>query len=499
MSQTSEVFDFLPRISLDRSRRNTAVAEELVLALTVVVILVLEISMAMGGLGTVAKPLFTLVSLPVCLIAKRRSPWLYWSASMWFWLMTAFVRRIVEWRSGFDPVSLILVTPNLTALLMVPDVMNARGLFRRPGVGYALVLTACVLFGLFVSFFRGDVAGGMIAAADWLVPLLYLYFFIIHADRIDEAEPHIMVFLTCSMLLLVPYSLYQYLLMPAWDAAWMINSGMGAVGNPIPEGSKVFGPLNNPGFLAIWCGVGMVMMSHFRNKVLLCIAPFLVLLIAVSFVRAVYGSVLVALVVGSFLGRGGFGRLVVMMVAFGITAYVSTAILDPTVTDQISDRISTLGSLNSDGSAVVRAEIYAETPALIADHPFGAGIAGQGRGLAANAGRDVYNINVDAGPLSVLLGLGWIAGTLYILTMGVLTIRALVVARQTKSPAAAAMTAGAIVVLGTFIFLNVLGFEAVVLWSCLGFTLAVSINQDSAAAENSPASTRAGRMMPRRG
>ena len=64
---------------------------------------------------------------------------------------------------------------------------------------------------------------------------------------------------------------------------------------------------------------------------------------------------------------------------------------------------------------------------------------------------------------------------LYLLGIAQLQWRALLVGRRHHSPVAAAMAAAAIVPLGTFPFVNVIGFDAVLLWTCLGYALAVEI------------------------
>ena len=458
--------------------RQTALQEELLLGLAMAGLLVVVSALSAVGGGSLGRAIFMASALAIASLAKRRSPWLFLSASLWIWLTTAFIRRMIEWHSGFNPTDIVLVTPSLTALLIVPDILRSRGLLNRPGVGYALLLTACVTYGLFVSFVRGSLLGAAMAGADWLVPLLYLYLFICHAERIDEAEGHFAPFLSLSLLFVVPYTLYQYFRMPDWDATWMIGAEMGSLGSPLPMGSRVFGPLNNPGFLAIWAGTCVVLLSHFRSWLLLALAPFLFLVVAITQVRCVYASMLLAIGVGALIGRGGFGRMISIIVVAMLSGYVGLAVLDPQVTDQLTTRFATFGNLSSDTSAEIRAELYAETPALIDKNPFGTGIGAQGRGAAGQQGS---TIAIDSGPLSVLLGLGWIAGPLYMLGMGLLQLRVLPVGRRRNSPVASAMAAAAICPLATFPFLNVIQFEGVILWVCLGYALAVEIKATMAA------------------
>ncbi len=333
---------------------------------------------------------------------------------------------------------------------------------------------------MFVSFVGGNVLGGLFAATDWLVPLLYLYLFICHAGRIDEAEAHLGTFLALNLLFVVPYAFYQYFVMPDWDAAWMIGSGMGSLGQPLPMGSHVFGSMNNPGILAIWVGTSLVLLSHFRSRLLIMLTPFLFLVLLLTMVRAVWGSVLLALTIGALAGRGGFGRLVSILLLAGISGYAGMAVLNPRVIDQIAVRLQTFQNLNSDDSAQVRQMIYAETPKLINENPFGMGIGAQGRGQAAQGGRDTTTVNIDSGPLSVFLGLGWVAGPLYLFSLVLLPARALQIGRRQKTPMASVMAAAAICPFAIFPFVNIIGFAAVVLWICLGYALAVEIHATSA-------------------
>jgi hypothetical protein len=463
-------------MSANRTVDPTTTRDELILAASVGGLLLLVTMLSMVGAGVIARPLFMISAMAFATVAKRRSPWLYLNATLWFWLVSSFARRIIEWRSGFNPADIVLVTPHLMTMLILPDLLNTPGLLKRRGIGYAVLLTACVFYGMFVSFVRGDVIAGLFSATDWVMPLLYLYFFICNARRIDEAEGHLAIFLPVSLLFVVSYSVYQYFQIPDWDAQWMVASGMGTVGYPLPMGSRVFGPMANGGILSIWSAMCVVLLGHFRTRLLLLVAPFLFLVVVLCQVRAVYGSLTLAVIIGALIGRGGFTRLISIIVLAGISGYGGITALDPTVIDQITTRLQTFENLKSDDSAQVRGMIYAETPRLINDNPFGIGIGAQGRGNVSQDSKDAMSTNIDSGPLSVFLGLGWVAGPLYLFGMMMLQVRAFLIAKRLPNePMASTMAAAAIVPLATFPFINILGLGAVFLWICYGYVLALEI------------------------
>ena len=52
------------------------------------------------------------------------------------------------------------------------------------------------------------------------------------------------------------YGVYQFVRIPAWDAAWMINADLKSIGSPMPYLVRVFGTLNTPGRMPRSCSRG---------------------------------------------------------------------------------------------------------------------------------------------------------------------------------------------------------------------------------------------------
>ncbi len=220
--------------------------QQVELALAYLALLVVVCTMVLAGLGALARPFYMLAAAGFAWFTLRRSPWLYISATLWFWLMTAFIRRFIEWRTGFNPTDIILATPNLMMLFMLRPILTSPGLLRRRELGPGLAVAAAVIYGICVSFFRGEVVSGAVAAADWLAPTFYFFFVVAHTNDAGSLEPHFRTFLPLILGVTVPYGLYQYFYLPAWDAQWMIESQMGSIGKALPMELRVFGTTNNP-------------------------------------------------------------------------------------------------------------------------------------------------------------------------------------------------------------------------------------------------------------
>ena len=446
--------------------------QQLDLALAYCALVAVVAALAVVGLGVVARPLYMLGGVFIAWFSLRRSPWLYLSATMWFWLVTAFVRRLIEWRAGFNATDIILATPNLMGLFMLRPILTSPGLLARREVGAGLFVAAAVVYGLCVSFFRGDVVPGAVAAADWLAPMFYFFFIVAHSDKADTLEPHLRIFMLLGLCVTVPYGLIQYFFLPEWDAKWMTSSELRSIGQPFPMEVRVFSTTNNPSFLAVWLGVCVLLAPFLRGRMLSVLAPAAAFVLLLTLVRAVYGSLVLALLTALLLGRGHVAKPLSVVVLVIAMLCASLAVMDPVAADKLVSRLQSFSDLEGDDSAQVRKMIYEQTPEIIDSQPFGLGIGAMGRGAAATGNEDM--IAVDSGPLASYWALGWVGGSVFMLGLAFAAGQALAAARRHQSPLVLAFACAAICPLGTFPFVNVVGFSGTMMWICLGCVAVLS-------------------------
>jgi hypothetical protein len=427
--------------------------------------------LAMAHAATPARLLFVVGAMAIAVRAIRRSPWDYLTVSLWFWTISPFARRVIDYYGGFEFTNLVLVTPNLITLLMIPSIMTSRQLIRRQGMGLGMLLFGPTLYGLLVSFLRGDVVPGIIAAGDWFPPLLYYLYLINQAPTVRNAEDHIRHFLGLNMLVVGAYGLFQYFDPLVWDVRWVLDTKMLTVGQPVPYGMKPFSTLNGPGVCAAWLSAQLMLTLHFRNRLSIVALPATALLLALTLVRSAIGATVIGLVVAVLIQGGRMARSVILVaVALALVAGI-VSVLDPKVSDSLISRFSSVNDIGSDESAIARAEIYREAPSLLNQVPFGLGIGAIGRGAAASNGALVV---VDSGPVALYLSLGWFAGTVYLAGMALIVVQALVGARATRSPAAVLMATTALGGATTIVFSALVGLQGVVIWLCAGYASAVS-------------------------
>ena len=203
----------------DHGRERPVVFEAILQMLVVVAIGVVASLMAHSGLGMPARMFFFAGGLGVAFYYIRRSPWLYVMVCFWFWTLAPCFRRVVDFYVGFDPTSIMLATPSFMTLFTLKAVFRSGSLLRLRSGRIGLLLAVPICYGLFVNFVMGDVLPGAVAAADWLVPLLYYFYFLTLSERIAEAEEHFRIFLTLNLAVIVIYGLNQYFAPTEWDIA----------------------------------------------------------------------------------------------------------------------------------------------------------------------------------------------------------------------------------------------------------------------------------------
>jgi hypothetical protein len=142
-----------------------------------------------------------------------------------------------------------------------------------------------VTYGLIASFARDEVVPGLISAADWFCPIAYFFFFVSHADSIEEAEQYFVAFIPLNMAFLVGYGFYQYVRPPPWDVQWVSDSMLTNIGVAVPFALKPFSTLNDPGLFALWLAALLLWSLHYRNVLTLLTLPAALLLLPLTLVR----------------------------------------------------------------------------------------------------------------------------------------------------------------------------------------------------------------------
>jgi hypothetical protein len=451
-------------------------------ALEVAALVGLVAAIAAMHLASVARPLFVIVAFLMAVRAIRRSPWEYLTLSLWIWSISAFVRRLIDYYGGFQGQSIVLLTPNVLAVLMIPTLLTSTQLLKRRETIPGVLLLVPVLCGLALSFFKGEIFPGIIACIDWLIPLLYYFYLIELIPRIHQGEAYFKAFVPLNLGVVGLYGVYQCFDVPAWDLQWVIDVKLFTMASSGLFKVKPFSMLNSPGTCAAWVSTLILLSLHFRNRLSVIVLPAGLLFLALTQVRANLGAVAFGLAIAMFSGHKQIVKSLLVFIAVMAMVVGIISALDPRIADALVGRFGSVGNLGEDRSAQAREEFYRSMPDLMEKYPLGLGIGGIGHGAVAgnNGNTDADFVTVDGGPIAIYLALGWAAGTVYFIGLFVVVGAALLAAKRSRSPPALALAITALGELATLPFTNLVGLQGLIIWLPAAYAVAIGAARTTA-------------------
>jgi len=95
------------------------------------------------GAGSLVRLVFPLASIAVGLFLYTRYSILYIGFTWWLWFLTPVISRLIDYRSGWDPSRLVMVTPFLVTLITtITLVKYLPKSYRHGGLPFILVISA---------------------------------------------------------------------------------------------------------------------------------------------------------------------------------------------------------------------------------------------------------------------------------------------------------------------------------------------------------------------
>ncbi len=368
-------------------------------AWTAIVALVLftTLSIFAGG-STILNIAFPVLSLGVGAFLYFRYPILYIGFTWWIYFLTAFVRRLADYRSSYTEPSPMLIAPSLVTALTLITVFQHLPNARREGGG-PLILS---LVGIFYGFLIGlinyppyDVIKGLLS---WLTPLTFGFHLLVNWQNFPSYYQNIQRTFVWGILVMGIYGIIQYLLAPEWDCLWLINSGMTSSGGaPVPFGIRVFSTMNSAEPFSAVMSAGLLLLFNKPEVLNLFASGVGLLALLLSLVRSAWiGWLAGLLTLSSSLKVKTQIRLVITISIMALIIFPLTT-LEP-FSKSINDRVESLSNIQEDDSYRVRTETLSNT----SDYAF-ANLLGDG----------INSQSYDSALLSSLINLGWFGSICY--------------------------------------------------------------------------------------
>ena len=336
--------------------------------------------------------------------------------AMWLtWLLLPFVRRILLLSEtgaeveAADPLALapFLVTAVVVALEIQLASLSARArrILVRVAIGYSI--------GIPLGFLLAPPA----TAFAFFAYLTAAGCFVIGYREAKDATPVLPRLLIAAAPFLALYAFRQYYIepLPEWDEVWQQTSDFGTAGSSDQGRIRVWATLNSPGtFSGVMAVSALCYVAARRLTPWVLVGSVAVMgALALTYVRSAWIGVAVTLIALVWVSRGRVLKRVLPVVA--VSAVIAPIALGSSTQAALTDRLDTLGSVESDESGGDRAGTSLALVPFAAFNPIGTGLGQAGEPTRLGGG----GIRVtDNGYLSLLLqvgpfGFALIAGALY--------------------------------------------------------------------------------------
>jgi putative inorganic carbon (HCO3(-)) transporter len=418
--------------------------------------------------------------------AHTEPRWQRWYPGMLLtlWVLIPELRRLVDWQVGFNSLPVINLIP-IIALVPLFFIFPRR---KNMTFSRDFMLVTClwlVAFGysLLVAFLSGGLLSAVYAFALFCLPLLVGMW--LGVVRPAVSRRIFARFVSAAIVLgalTSAYGIFQFVAPPAWDVAWVINSGLGSIGQPYPFCLRIFGTMNSPGVLGDFLAVVIVLTVHrLRGRSLWLIVPLLICTAALTltFDRTAWLETALGLVVYIVLSPrrlpavGSIG--VTVLLTLGLALNLSLITGDPTSNTQLLSRLGTLNDLQNDSSAADREQETSTALREALSEPLGQGLGTVGTATKLSAAGSTTVL--DNGYLMRFLEMG-VFGVLCFLAavIGgcVLAFNRLRAAYAARDETAAAFIATSLAIQVAFIGAELSGdhhsaLMGIVFWLVIGF------------------------------
>lgn len=422
-----------------------------------------------SGAAGILRNGYIVVSFAVGLFLYLRYPILYIGFTWWLWFITPFVTRLVDWRSGFDPSRIMLVSQYLVTLITLHTfLVYLPKSLRQGGLPFVMAFLG-VFYGALIGLIKTTAFTAVRGLFDWLPPIVFAFFLFIKWREYPQYRQVIQRTFIWGVLVMGAYGVWQFIVAPEWDVFWLVETELKSMGDPEPLGLRVWSTMASPAPFAGVMMAGLLLLlthSHYLNIPATAVGYLSFLLTSV---RTLWGSWILALVTlfSSLKARSQMQLMVVIFLM--VLCIIPLTTIEP-FSETITQRFETFSNLEKDDSAQVRQKIYEEGLNQAVTNGLGNGV---GNTFTVNEQGILEPIVIDSGFLDTFFTLGWFGAVFYLGGMLLLVYQVL---QFTECRFDSFMAASRGIGIGMISTLagnsGMLGVAGMVLWGFLGIALA---------------------------
>ncbi|MGB0063060.1 MAG: O-antigen ligase family protein, partial [Terracidiphilus sp.] len=397
---------------------STAPARDYTLVVSMGAIAVLVAGCYFVGLAGVLRIGYPVACFGAGVWIYTRSRPKYVTFTCWIWFLTAFVRRLADYKGGYQEPSIILIAPYLVTAVSGLDLFTrGRELLRPRSIPFLCALGA-ILYGTLVGLTRFSPRQMGPVVLNWLVPVFFAFFIVASYREYEEIRRSLQSTFGLATLVMGAYGVYQFFVLPGWDKLWLSNVKTTTFGVAEPLQLRGFSTMNAPVIFALTMMgtllVSLVLRNKFRLLVVVC--GFLGLLF--SFNRSGW----IGLIAGTIFILAKLDMRERMRVLGGLLLAIIAAWLVigfPDVRQPVIDKLQSMTDPKDDISLHARIEGYVNAFSTLSDEPYGEGVASPDI-LHGTVYNDDQIGPHDSMVLELIYSLGWCGAVVYLIGLAIM-------------------------------------------------------------------------------
>jgi hypothetical protein len=398
----------------------------------------------------------------------------YVAFTLYIWLFSPLVRRLVDWKTSYHTVSPVMLAPlAVTGIAFAIIMMRPRILLKRRLLPFTLIILMTI-----IAFAVGVFTNGPFAAAfdwaNWLEPIFFGIFLIVDEQGAEENKEALLKVFTYGLIIIGAYGIYQFFSPPAWDSEWLTNSNLHSAGAAVSGQLRIWSTLNSPGTYGVFLMGSLAFIIVARGPAKVVAAGVGFPAFALCEVRTAWGAWAIA-VLFIFFRLKGKSRVRLAMFALATAIVVVPILTVGPIANVVSNRFNSLGALQNDRSANAREGLYSTIIPALATNPLGSGFGATGPASKLSAGTGG---GIDSGLLLIPLTFGWAGSLVFFWALYAIAMDVLAAYFRIREPTMAASCGTFFGILGAMIFGPVFnGAQGMIGWVAIGLSLSIASSQ----------------------
>jgi len=334
------------------------------------------------------------------------------------WLLSAFVRRLVDQQAGFQEPSPILLAPYLvTAISGLAVVTRLRSFGLARNIPFVLSLSA-ILYGTAVGITKFSLIQMLPAIINWLVPVLFAFLLVESHHQYAEIRHSITMSFLYGTMLMGAYAVYQFFIFPPWDRLWLQNMKTTTFGSPEAMQIRAFSTMNAPVVFGLTMMCTLIVVLGTTGKIKFIAGACGLAGLVLSLNRSAW----LGFAVGAFfvVWQMALRDKLRIITGFLVCALISPVILlVPGTNELLADKVESFGNISSDVSFQARLEGYMGAFTKLSEEPFGEGVGSPELAHKTLENDDAIGPH-DSLILELLYSLGWLGTICYLIAISLI-------------------------------------------------------------------------------